>query len=439
MATPRKRKDSNPDLRRQTQLPNPAIEQIEAQIYALLEPSSFKPLRDSPGLDNKNLRDRKLTLPVMMAVVVSLVYRQIAGLSEAIRLLATEGLMWVEPMLVSKQALSQRLKKIPAKLFAQVFEQVIEKIRATPQANRISQQWQQVHQTFGAVWIADGSTLEELRKKLKALSDQTTVLAGKMMMVVEAFTNVPVSICYTEDSKANDKIFHEQLLEQLPIGGLLIFDLGFFKFGWFDQFTQQQKFFVTRLREKTSYQVVRCLSTGVYYRDEIIDMGQYRSNPCEYTVRLVSVLWGSSWYYYLTNVLDPQLLSAQQVCQLYRCRWRIEDAFELTKRLLGLAYIWVGDRNGVQIQIFATVIFYTVLNHLSSQVAFALSEPLERISVEMVFRSLYYFAMAVLRGETDDVVDYLVSHYKLFGLLKAERERHRLIHSRSALVWADAP
>lgn len=439
MATPRKRKDSNPDLRRQTQLPNPAIEQIEAQIYALLEPSSFKPLRDSPGLDNKNLRDRKLTLPVMMAVVVSLVYRQIAGLSEAIRLLATEGLMWVEPILVSKQALSQRLKKIPAKLFAQVFEQVIEKIRATPQANRISQQWQQVHQTFGAVWIADGSTLEELRKKLKALSDQTTVLAGKMMMVVEAFTNVPVSIWYTEDSKANDKIFHEQLLEQLPIGGLLIFDLGFFKFGWFDQFTQQQKFFVTRLREKTSYQVVRCLSTGVYYRDEIIDMGQYRSNPCEYPVRLVSVLWGSSWYYYLTNVLDPQLLSAQQVCQLYRCRWRIEDAFELTKRLLGLAYIWVGDRNGVQIQIFATVIFYTVLNHLSSQVAFALSEPLERISVEMVFRSLYYFAMAVLRGETDDVVDYLVSHYKLFGLLKAERERHRLIHSRSALVWADAP
>lgn len=439
MATPRMRKDGNPDLRRQTQLPAPAIEEIEAQIYALLEPSNFKPLRDSPGLDNKNLRERKLTLPVMMAVVVSLVYRQIAGLSEAIRLLATEGLMWVEPMLVSKQALSQRLKKIPAKLFAQVFEQVIEKIHATPQANRIPQQWQQLHQTFGAVWIADGSTLEELRKKLKALSDQTTVLAGKMMMVVEAFTHVPTKIWYTEDSKANDKIFAQELLEQLPTGGLLIFDLGFFKFGWFDQFTQQQKFFVTRLREKTSYFVVRCLSTGVYYRDEIIDMGQYRSNPCQYPVRLVSVLWGNSWYYYLTNVLDPQLLSAQQVCELYRCRWRIEDAFKLTKRLLGLAYIWVGDRNGVQIQIFATVIFYTVLNNLSSQIAFALGQPLERISVEMVFRSLYYFAVAVLRRETDNVVDYLVSHYKLFGLLKAERKRHRQIHSQSAQVWADAP
>jgi IS4 transposase len=86
-------------------------------------------------------------------------------------------------------------------------------------------------------------------------------------------------------------------------------------------------------------------------------------------VRLVSVFWGSTWYYYLTNVLDPQILSAQQVCELYRRRWRVEDAFLLTKRLLGLAYIWVGDSNGVQIQIFATWIFYAVLNQLCIDVA----------------------------------------------------------------------
>jgi hypothetical protein len=32
MATPRMRKDSNPDLRRQIQVPAPAIEQIEARL-----------------------------------------------------------------------------------------------------------------------------------------------------------------------------------------------------------------------------------------------------------------------------------------------------------------------------------------------------------------------------------------------------------------------
>ena len=81
------------------------------------------------------------------------------------------------------------------------------------------------------------------------------------------------------------------------------------------------------------------LSQGARYRDEIIAMGQYHTNPCEHPVRLVSVRWNQTWYYYLTNVLDPHVLSAAQVCDLYRRRWRIEDAFCLTKRLLGLAYL----------------------------------------------------------------------------------------------------
>jgi hypothetical protein len=37
------------------------------------------------------MRERLLTLPVMVALVVSLVYRQIAGLSDAVRVLKEEG------------------------------------------------------------------------------------------------------------------------------------------------------------------------------------------------------------------------------------------------------------------------------------------------------------------------------------------------------------
>jgi hypothetical protein len=54
----------------------------------------------------QKLRDRLLTLPAMMAVVVSLVYRRIPSLSEVLRVLEVEGLLWVEPLKVTKQALS---------------------------------------------------------------------------------------------------------------------------------------------------------------------------------------------------------------------------------------------------------------------------------------------------------------------------------------------
>ncbi|AVQ70892.1 hypothetical protein MiYa_00258 [Microcystis aeruginosa NIES-2519] len=127
----------------------------------------------------------------------------------------------------------------------------------------------------------------------------------------------------------------------------------------------------------------------------------------------------------MTNVLSPEQLSAQELCDLYRRRWQIESAFLLTKRLLELGYLWVGHRQGVQIQILATLIFYPVLNPLVGQVAMALSQPKEKISVAMVFPSLYYVAKAVTRGENPDVVSYLAKRAKLFGLVKAERKRHR--------------
>jgi Transposase DDE domain len=436
MGRKRPARTGNPDLRQQKHIPAPPIGEIEQEIFSLLSPRNFKPLKLYKNEDKKKFRDRILSLPVMMAIVVSLVYRQIPGLREVQRVLSQEGLLWVEPMFVSAQAISKRLQALPIELFAQIFEQVMQTSITNPKHQAIPENWQVVYGRFTAIWIADGSTLEALRRKLKALKEQEKTLAGKIMMVVEAFSHRPVTTWYTTNSKANDKIWCDQLLERLPLGGLLIFDLGFFKFPWFDAFTQANKFFVTRLREKTSYKVIRCLANAPFYRDEIIDMAEYRSNPCQRQVRLISVLWGSNWYYYLTNVLDPQILSAQQVCELYRRRWRVEDAFLLTKRLLGLAYIWVGDTNGVQIQIFATWIFYAVLNQLCIDVAIALNQPLDLISTEMVFRSLYHFSQAVLRGDASEAVPYLVEHQKLFGLVKTRRKRHREIDAYTQQIWA---
>ena len=78
------------------------------------------------------------------------------------------------------------------------------------------------------------------------------------------------------------------------------------------------------MRQKSAYRTGQVRSQGPYDRDEIIQVGQYHSHPCQYPLRMVSVLWEGVWYRYLTNVLDPQKLSARHVCELYRRRWRIE-------------------------------------------------------------------------------------------------------------------
>lgn len=434
-------RDTNPDFRHRSGIPAPSVEEIEQRLMAVLTPGAFAPLRMAE--ERTKLRERILTLPVMTAIVVSLVWRQIPSLSEVLRVLAREGLLWVRALKVSKQALSERLEKLPATLFAQVFEEVISCMRKS-RGNKTSLlptqgSWERVHSYFSAIWIADGSTLEALRRRVDRFGDKARVLGGKMMVIVGAFTHVPVSAFYTKDAHANDKIFvkHLLLLERLPIGGLMVFDLGFFSFPFFDDFTEQEKYFVTCLREKTAYRVVAVLSEGSLYRDEIIEMGKYRSNPCRHRVRMVSVLWNGRWYRYLTNVMDPQILSAREVCELYRRRWRVEDAFLVTKRLLGLSYLWVGGNNGVEIQIYATWIFYAILNDVSQQVAQALWQPLERISVEMVFRGFYHFSRAYERGESKDIVAFLAEHSKLLGIVKVERKRHKQIKLQQQEIWGD--
>ncbi len=72
------------------------------------------------------------------------------------------------------------------------------------------------------------------------------------------------------------------------------------------------------------------------------------------TVRLIEVRSKSTWHSYVTSVLDPTILPPYVVADLYRKRWRIEQAFNLVKRLLGLSYLWTGSINGIKLQIWAT-------------------------------------------------------------------------------------
>jgi len=429
-----KRKAANPDFRARTQVPAPPVEAIAQRLRAMLTPAAFAPLRNAPGTVKR--RDRLLTLPVMVAIVVSLVWRQIPSLQELLRVLALEGLLWSEAVSVSKQALSKRLATLPASLFAELFADALQ--QAPPLAVAEAGALAGVGKRFAALWLADGSTLEALRRKLKALREQPqSPLAGKMMMMVDGLTRRPLQAFYSDQANANDKRFGDQLLAALPAGGLVVMDLGFFSFPLFDKFTAAKKYFVTRQRQKTAYKTVAVLNDQAHYRDEIIKLGQYRSNPCRHLLRQVSVLWNGQWYRYLTNVLDDKQLTAREVCELYRRRWRIEEAFLLTKRLLGLSYLWVGGKNGVEIQVYATWIFYTVLTEVCVQVGQALSQPLEQISVEMVFRSLYHYSRALEGDEEVELLSFLVTHAKLLGLVKAKRKRHRERASENFNVWGE--
>jgi hypothetical protein len=402
---------------------NPPDEQVAQRLHDLIHPAT---LSQVAHFHRQGLRERTLTLPIMMAFLLSLIWRQIGGVSELARLVKTEALLWAEPTTVSQQALSQRLGSLPAALFGQVLTAVLPTLhqrglmRDRPLAPELA--WAQQHYT--RVVSADGSTLDALIRKMGLLKDlEHNPLAGKMTALLDLCTRLPVQIWYTADPQAHDQSFWPQIRPVLERGMLLILDLGYTNFWVFRQFAEQGITFLTRAKTNLSYEVDRVLHRSATVHDRVVWIGK---DDTRQQVRLIEVLYKGKWYRYLTNELDPLKLPMAYAVALYWQRWRIEDAYNVVKRLLGLAYFWNGSQNAVELQLWATWLLYGALVDLTDDVAEALNRPFSAISIEMVYRSLYYFTQARERGETDDLVAYLVDNTKLLGIVKRKPPASKL-------------
>ena len=427
--------------RDRTKRPNraPPDDQIEARLTELVHPAT---LNQVAHFHHLGLRERILNLPVMMAFVLSLIWRQLGSVAEAVRVLNREGLLWVDERKLSQQAVEQRLGSLPAVLFERVLHELLpqmaqrwqERTRPLPPALG----WAQQH--FSAVLALDGSTLDALLRKCGLLRDgEGPVLAGRMAALLDVISRLPYALWYEPSQRANDQRFWEPALAALESGTLLIFDLGFLNFARFDQLTDAGVFFLSRMEERVVYQVETVLQASTHFHDLLVWGGSGPASRCAHPLRLVEWQHQGKWYRYLTNVVDQRQLPAEYVVALYWQSWRIEDAFNVVKRLLGLAYFWTGSLNGVQVQVWATWIVYAVLVDLTDGVAQALNKPFQALSLEMVYRGLYHFTQAYHRGETDDVVAYLAAEAEGLGIIKRKRKKRAAAIDLLYLTIPDPP
>jgi len=85
----------------------PPAEQVSARLQEVILPAVQA--KQEKAHHDFGVRARKLTLVVMTAFVISLIWRQVGSVSDGVRLLNTEGLLWAATIAVSQQAVSQRL------------------------------------------------------------------------------------------------------------------------------------------------------------------------------------------------------------------------------------------------------------------------------------------------------------------------------------------
>jgi Transposase DDE domain len=396
----------------------PSDEQIQERIQELVLPETLAQVSHFHSL---GLRERTLGFVVMVAFVLELIWRHIGSVNALSKVVQTESILWAQPRKVSQQALSERLTTLPSNLFLRVLLDVLPKAhtRWAERKRPLSAELQWALDHYNEVMAVDGSTLDALIRKIGLLQDlPQNPLAGRMTALLNLCSRLPKKVWYEADVNANDQSFWPRILSVLTAGSLLIFDKGYINFSIFSQLTEASVKFITRGKTNLVYTLERAIIRTAAVHDYIIWIGKDETRQ---QVRLVEILHRGKWYRYMTNELDDKKLPTAYVVALYWQRWRIEDAYNIVKRLLGLAYFWCGAQNAVEMQVWATWLLYVVLIDLTDAVAEALNLPISAISVEMVYRSLYFFTNAKKKGKADDVVDYLAKEAKFLGIIKRKR------------------
>jgi DDE family transposase len=328
------------------------------------------------------------------------------------RLLTGLGLWQTPTVAVSDQALYARLARDGTGPLERLFAHL-----STLLADRLAPWTTTALAPFAAgVYALDEMTLDQVARLLPARrgvpAGAAALLPGKLTGVFDLRRQQWARVEYQADAQQNEKLAARGMLAGLVAGSLILADLGYFGFQWFDELTTSGFWWVSRLRAKTSYTVVHPLYQRGDTLDAIIWLGAHRADRAQYAVRLVQFRHGGTLFRYVTNVLDPMVLAMAAIARLYARRWDIELAFNLIKTHLKLHLLWGAKPVVVLQQVWAVLIIAQVLQALRVEIAgragvdpYDVSLPLlVKYLPAFAYRGLDPVATLVERGEAMRII-----------------------------------
>ena len=200
-------------------------------------------------------------------------------------------------------------------------------------------------------------------------ADDSQLLPGKLAALFDIRRQQWLRVQSIDSPHENDKVTAREMVSMLPKGALILADLGYFSFPWFDYLTDKSLWWLSKLRGKTSYKVIHTYFKDGSTFDGIVWLGKHRSDKAAHAVRLLQFQVGKNTYRYITNVLEPNLLPIDDIARIYARRWDIELAFNLIKRHLNLHLLWSCKTPVILQQVWAVLIISQVLQALRMEIA----------------------------------------------------------------------
>ena len=329
-------------------------------------------------------RRRQLGLTTLAKFWTAVVLRAPASLSQALAEANGQPGATYPDVGTSDQAFFQRCEDLDPEFFRRVFEGFRTRLEAAEPA-RFGTRYAKLAARFGGrIWAVDGSSLDPVARRLKVLwRDRRTPVPGTLIAFYDLRRGTLARLRYERELQPHEGQCVRAALAEVPEGTLLLGDRLYGVPVFVAAARERGVHVVVRRHRVVSFEVERRLSSqemdGARVTDEIGTYGQAPRTPAQ-RLRLIRAKEGRRCLEVLTDVLEPERLSAQEVLALYEERWGIERLFFELKEVLNLHRFYGANANAVAMQVYATAIVHVALKTAQGRIAVAAKLEPERLS-----------------------------------------------------------
>lgn len=217
------------------------------------------------------------------------------------------------------------------------------------------------------LYSLDASTIDLCLSAFPWADFRTTKGAIKLHVGLNHAGYLPEFVTIT-DGKTSD-IEAGRALE-FPKGSMVAIDRGYNDYAWYNQLTEKDIFFVTRLKSNAKIRVIRRRTVlpgkGLTSDQTIEFIGTQTANKCPIRLRRIGFRdpENGKHYVFLSNNFK---LAAKTIADIYKARWQVELFFKWIKQNLKIKSFIGTSKNAVMTQIWIALCVYLLLAFIKFQ------------------------------------------------------------------------
>lgn len=348
-------------------------------------------------------RVRKWSLYALMRVWIGLLQIDLSSQTEAIEEYCGKGHPLFPLVEASPESFFLRIQKVRPEFFRNVFTGFTASIESEFPAN-FQSELPISKEIFPEIYAIDGSRLAKVGRLLKVAQKSTkAIIPGSLEAVYDLRRGHLRELYFDPDGARSELALFDEVLPYLKSNALLVNDRYYTKPVIWERLEERDLFMVARYNATVKKRKIRALkkvrNSKINVDDWVVEMGgsQYGSDPV--TLRWVHVWDRTTNITLITNVLDSNKLSVEQLLSLYKQRWSVERMYLHLKDVLALNQLFNASPAAISGQVYATAVLYNALRLSQAKLADKLDVVPEDISTDkFILRVIQKLIEATIAG-----------------------------------------